>query len=88
MDFESLAAWLDDSQIGNSINENPDAYQNLEKLKESIADYNKEYAALKLSLMPSIIPNINETRSSEALNGIIQIQMNLLQNERALLASK
>lgn len=88
VDFESHDAWLKDSQIGNIIEENPKANQNLETLKQSITDYNKGYSKLKLSLMQSIIPNINETRSSEALNGIIQIQMNLLQNERALLTSK
>lgn len=88
IDFESQNGWLEDSQIGNSIQENSKANQNLESLKQSIADYNMEHANLKLFLMSSIIPNINDARSSEALNGIIQIQMNLLQNERALLASQ
>lgn len=86
-DFERQSAWLEDSQIRDII-ENSTASEKFESLKECIDDYNKESATLKLKPIQSFNFSAYDIRSAEALNGLVQIQLYLLQNERLLLAEK
>jgi hypothetical protein len=86
--FESQGTWLEDSQIGGLLEDDPMANKNLDQLQQTIADFNKENTGAKIAQLPTIDFRRHDLRSSEALNGIIQIQLSLLQNERALLAEK
>ncbi len=86
--FESQSLWLEDSQIGKTIRNDQAANENMEKLKQSIEEYNKVNLSLKGQMLQSTFSSDYDFRSSEALSWIIQIQMYLLQNERILLASK
>ena len=85
-DFEAHSGWLEDSQVGGLLEEDQTANKNLETLQQSIVEYNKTNS--KAGSIPPIKLTRRDLRSSEALNEIIQIQMYLLQNERAVLASK
>ncbi len=88
-DFESKDIWLGDGRIDKYMNEDEVMQQKIAQLRESVARYNEENKSAigdKLLPLQSNIIDMYQLRTTEALNGIIQIQMCLLQNERALLA--
>jgi len=85
-DFESKDLWLGDGRIDKFMNEDQNMHSKIVKLRDLTGKYNSEIAAKFKDKMIPLRSNLNDSyqlRSTEALNGIIQIQMCLLQNQRA-----
>lgn len=90
-DFESKDIWLGDGRVDKYMNEDQGMQEKITALREYVKSYNANYvskAGGKLIPLQSNIIDMYQLRSTEALNGIIQLQMCLLQNERALIATK
>ena len=88
-DFESKDIWLGDGRIDKYMNEDATMQQKITALRESVARYNEENKSAigdKLLPLQSSVIDMYQLTTTDALNGLIQIQMCLLQNERALLA--
>lgn len=87
-DFESKDVWLGDGRVDKYMNEDQGMQQKITALRDYVKSYNANYVAKaggKLMPLHSNVIDMYQLRSTEALNGIIQIQMCLLQNERMLM---
>lgn len=90
-DFESKDIWLGDGRVDKYMNEDQGMQEKITALREYVKSYNANYvskAGSKLMPLQSNVIDMYQLRSTEALNGIIQIQMCLLQNERMLMGEK
>ncbi len=90
-DFESKDIWLGDGRVDKYMNEDQGMQQKITALRDYVKSYNANYIAKaggKLMPLQSNVIDMYQLRSSEALNGIIQLQMCILQNERTLLGNK
>lgn len=87
-DFESKDIWLGDGRVDKYMNEDQGMQQKITALRDYVKNYNANYVANaggKLMPLHSNVIDMYQLRSTEALNGIIQLQMCILQNERALI---
>jgi hypothetical protein len=87
-DFESKDLWLGDGRVDKYMNEDRGMQQKITALRDYVKNYNTNYVAKaggKLMPLHSNVIDMYQLRSTEALNGIIQLQMCILQNERALI---
>lgn len=87
-DFESKDIWLGDGRVDKYMNEDQGMQQKITALRDYVKNYNANYVAKaggKLMPLHSNVIDMYQLRSTEALNGIIQLQMCILQNERALI---
>ena len=87
-DFESKDIWLGDGRVDKYMNEDQGMQQKITALRDYVKNYNSNYVAKaggKLMPLHSNVIDMYQLRSTEALNGIIQLQMCILQNERALI---
>ncbi|CAN5416152.1 hypothetical protein BH11BAC2_BH11BAC2_26070 [soil metagenome] len=87
-DFEKNENWLGETKVITFINDNADAKRTFESLRLNIDEYNKTNSGKKIPPIQSLLFESVDYRSTEALNGIIQIQLYLLQNERAVMAQR
>jgi hypothetical protein len=90
-DFESRDIWLGDGRIDKYMNEDKGMQEKVTTLRNYVKNYNDNYVAKaggKLMPLHSNVIDMYQLRSTEALNGIIQLQMCLLQNERMLMSLK
>ncbi|MBK9639052.1 MAG: hypothetical protein IPO63_15140 [Bacteroidetes bacterium] len=87
-DFESKDIWLGDGRVDKYMNEDQGMQQKITALRDYVKNYNANYVAKaggKLMPLHSNVIDMYQLRSTEALNGIIQLQMCILQNERMLM---
>ncbi len=87
-DFESKDLWLGDGRVDKYMNEDQGMQQKITALRDYVKNYNANYVAKaggKLTPLHSNVIDMYQLRSTEALNGIIQLQMCILQNERMLM---
>ena len=87
-DFESKDMWLGDGRVDKYMNEDQGMQQKITALRDYVKNYNANYVANaggKLMPLHSNVIDMYQLRSTEALNGIIQLQMCILQTERALI---
>jgi hypothetical protein len=87
-DFESKDIWLGDGRVDKYMNKDQGMQQKITALRDYVKNYNANYVANaggKLMPLHSNVIDMYQLRSTEALNGIIQLQMCILQNERALI---
>jgi hypothetical protein len=90
-DFESKDIWLGDGRVDKYMNEDQGMQQKITALRDYVKNYNANYVAKaggKLMPLHSNVIDMYQLRSTEALNGIIQLQMCILQNERMLMGDK
>ena len=90
-DFESKDVWLGDGRVDKYMNEDQGMQQKITALRDYVKNYNANYVAKaggKLMPLHSNVIDMYQLRSTEALNGIIQLQMCILQNERMLMGEK
>ena len=90
-DFESKDLWLGDGRVDKYMNEDQGMQQKITALRDYVKNYNANYVAKaggKLMPLHSNVIDMYQLRSTEALNGIIQLQMCILQNERMLMGDK
>ncbi|MBK7681555.1 MAG: hypothetical protein IPJ26_03320 [Bacteroidetes bacterium] len=90
-DFESKDIWLGDGRVDKYMNEDQGMQQKITALRDYVKNYNANYVAKaggKLMPLHSNVIDMYQLRSTEALNGIIQLQMCILQNERMLMGEK
>lgn len=90
-DFESKDIWLGDGRVDKYMNEDQGMQEKITKLRDYVKNYNANYVAKaggKLMPLHSNVIDMYQLRSTEALNGIIQLQMCILQNERMLMGEK
>ena len=90
-DFESKDVWLGDGRVDKYMNEDQGMQQKITALRDYVKNYNANYvtkAGGKLMPLHSNVIDMYQLRSTEALNGIIQLQMCILQNERMLMGEK
>lgn len=90
-DFESKDIWLGDGRVDKYMKEDQGMQQKITALRDYVKNYNANYVAKaggKLMPLHSNVIDMYQLRSTEALNGIIQLQMCILQNERMLMGEK
>jgi hypothetical protein len=90
-DFESKDIWLGDGRVDKYMNEDQGMQLKITALRDQVKNYNANYVAKaggKLMPLHSNVIDMYQLRSTEALNGIIQLQMCILQNERMLIGEK
>ena len=89
-DFESSGTWITDNDANDYFASAPKQDQKLDELQRTIKSYNAKHAGTNgfnaITYSNAIFEDAGRVRT--ALNGLIQIQMLVLQNQRGLLANK
>jgi hypothetical protein len=88
-DFEKTGNLLGDTRIDKFIMDDKTAADKLQQLKEAIEKYNAHISTISVTQdgptpIASVVLDSDEFRTAEALNGLVQIQLSLLQNQRLI----
>jgi hypothetical protein len=88
-DFEKTGNLLGDTRIDKFIMDDKTAADKLQQLKEATEKYNAHISNISAAQdgptpIASIVLDSDEFRTAEALNGLVQIQLSLLQNQRLI----
>ena len=88
-DYETTGNYLGDTRIDRFIQDDKEAAERLQELKDATLDYNQMIGTKIKSAggptpISSVILESKEYRTTEALNSLVQIQLSVLQNQRLM----